>query len=72
MYPNPTTSMLNFNSIEIIKEIIVYDLLGNQVLVKNTSDNALSLDVSNLSKGMYLIKFINGENNHTIRKFIKN
>ena len=72
MYPNPTTSMLNFNSIETIKEIIVYDLLGNQVLVKNTSGNVLSLDVSNLSKGMYLIKFINGENNHTIRKFIKN
>jgi uncharacterized repeat protein (TIGR01451 family) len=72
MYPNPTTSMLNFNSIEIIKEIIVYDLLGNQVLVKNTSDNALSLDVSNLSKGMYLIKLITVENGQTTRKFIKN
>lgn len=71
MYPNPTTSMLNFNSIETIKEIIVYDLLGNQVLVKSTNGNELSLDVSNLSKGMYLVKFINAENNQTIRKFIK-
>lgn len=72
VYPNPTTTLLHFNSIEIIKEIIVYDLLGNQVLVKNNSDNALSLDVSNLSKGMYLIKFITAENSQTTRKFIKN
>jgi hypothetical protein len=72
MYPNPTTSMLYFNSIETIKEIIVYDLLGNQVLVKNNNDHALSLDVSNLSKGMYLIKFINAENSQITRKFIKN
>lgn len=72
MYPNPTTTLLHFNSIETIKEIIVYDLLGNEVLAKNNSGNEASLDVSNLSKGMYLIKFINDENSHTVRKFIKN
>lgn len=71
IYPNPTVDILYFNSNNTIKDIIVYDLLGNEILLKKVNKNQMDLDVSNLSKGLYFIKILNSDNTEHLRKFIK-
>jgi len=71
--PNPVTSNLN---IELSKSLTngnikVFDILGKQILTKKfNSNNLAQLNVSNLSKGMYILKVSSGENVQT-KRFIK-
>lgn len=67
--PNPAQNILNIQTQETIKEVSIYDILGKKVAVNQISNN--SIDISKLSKGVYLIKII-GENNKTFKsKFMK-
>ncbi|MCH2033363.1 MAG: T9SS type A sorting domain-containing protein [Tenacibaculum sp.] len=69
VYPNPTTHSLNIkiNSNTIIKTIEVFNSVGKRVTAtKNTTIN-----VSDYSKGLYLVKVTDSENNITYRKVIK-
>lgn len=55
LYPNPTKGVLSIttqNNLE--KDIQISDLLGKQVF--HTTTNNLSIDVSNLNKGVYIIQ----------------
>ncbi|WP_452224945.1 T9SS type A sorting domain-containing protein [Lacinutrix chionoecetis] len=68
MYPNPTTTQLNFssnNGIDYIN-VIVYDLTGKHVLETIVTNK---LDVTSLNSGVYLIKLIQAEK-ATIKKLI--
>jgi serine protease AprX len=71
MYPNPVKNVLNFsvpNNVEIAT-VSIFDILGKQV---NTNSQILhnSIDVSNLSNGIYFAKFAyNGQ--FLIKKFVK-
>jgi hypothetical protein len=69
IFPNPAQNILNFQTLEIIKKVSIIDLLGQEVNTNQLSTN--SLDVSNLSQGIYIIKVI-GENDKTFStKFVK-
>ena len=71
--PNPTTTILNIQLSKSLTNgtIKVFDILGKQILTKELSPNNLTqINISNLSKGMYLIKVSSGENTQT-RRFIK-
>ena len=60
VYPNPTKAILNFDGInEAPIQIAVYDVLGKQVLQKTLNTNE-TLNVSELTNGIYTIKFNNG------------
>jgi len=62
-------NILNIQTQKSIKEVSVYDLFGKKVIVDQPSTN--SLDISNLAKGVYIIKVI-GENDTTLSsKFVK-
>ncbi len=70
VYPNPTQDFLtiqNKSNIEIDK-ITVTDLSGKKVLDENNSN---SVDVQNLSKGMYILEVISGASK-AVSKFVKN
>ena len=71
VYPNPANTILNFqvkNDI-IIDSVSVTDISGKQIFKStNTIDN--TIDVSNLSSGVYFITFTS-ENNSVTKKFIK-
>jgi len=68
IYPNPASSMLNFKGhfSEAI-EVSVFDILGKEIMT-TTIDNSLTLDVSTLENGTYLLKF---KNSDTVMKFVK-
>ncbi len=71
LYPNPTNSILNFatpNNIEVT-QVALYDVLGKQV-ISNAQMMNNSLDVSNLSKGIYLIAFT-CDGQSVVKKFVK-
>lgn len=69
IFPNPIQDILNIQTNEIITEASVYDMVGKKMIVNQISIN--SIDVSNLSQGIYIIKIV-GENDKTFStKFIK-
>jgi plastocyanin len=71
--PNPVTSTLN---IRLSKNIIdgnvtIFDVLGKQILIQKINQNNLTqVNVSYLSRGMYIVKVSSSENTQT-KRFIK-
>jgi|GEM_PF-1564432 len=69
IYPNPTSDILNIQTDQKISKIEIYDTSGK--LLKSNSGNEKNIKVSELAKGLYLIKIYS--DNHIINyKFIKN
>ena len=61
VYPNPTNSQITIEGSKAeIAKLRIYDLHGQDVRslikIEESSDFRLTLDISNLRKGMYLIK----------------
>jgi len=67
LFPNPSSKILNIDATFPIAQIVVSNALGKEIM--NTT--ASSLDISNLTDGIYTIqiKFRNGF--HQIEKFLK-
>lgn len=68
LYPNPTDGIVfvemgRFNSLDVV----VYDLLGRQVIAKEISTTENSIDMTSLSSGAYIVQF-STEDNKTISK----
>ena len=70
LYPNPTSNVLNIESLGTIQTISVYNVLGQEVINKALNSTSTSLDVSSLNSGIYVVKtMIDGNVSST--KFIK-
>ncbi|NJK96892.1 MAG: T9SS type A sorting domain-containing protein [Bacteroidales bacterium] len=77
IYPVPVENILNikrdFQYSETM-ELKIFSVTGKllmQRIIDAPNGNELSIDISALSKGVYLIKFIEGNNTQTL-KFVKN
>jgi len=68
IWPNPTNKIINVNLLNntILSSVKIYDLQGN--LVSNSKEK--SINVSNLSSGLYIIRVITDEGEF-VDKFIK-
>lgn len=66
-YPNPATNSIIFNT--IVSSISIYSLDGKRVLVEKDKQE---IDVSGLSKGIYLLKGVTAEGEQFSKKLIKN
>jgi len=68
-FPNPATDVLNIRTSGSSNlSILIFDLNGKQVFCKQI--NAESIDISNLSKGIYTLK-LNDSGSITVSKFVK-
>lgn len=56
VFPNPAENIINIEASEAIKKVEFYDIQGRLVLVKITDKQQLSLEVSNLVRGSYILK----------------
>jgi hypothetical protein len=57
IYPNPASDFLYINSSNIIgKEISIYDILGNKLMLVKTESTETRLNVESLPRGVYLIR----------------
>ncbi len=66
LYPNPTTSLLNIDSYDVIEHIVIYDITGKRILQTNST----VIDVSNFNRGIYILK-ARTNNDEIIKRFIK-
>lgn len=71
IYPNPTIDQLNLSlDFEGHKYVYITNLLGQTIFQTSTDDKLLSIDMSELNKGMYFVNVQYG-NNKKIQKIIK-
>ncbi|MCH2023827.1 MAG: aryl-sulfate sulfotransferase [Saprospiraceae bacterium] len=55
-FPNPTSNIINVSASEILREITFYDLTGKNVLTKKCSAKNLTINLSLLKQGFYIVK----------------
>jgi len=60
MYPNPTSSVFTIEANDVIENVSLYNVLGQEVLVRNSNGNSVTLDVANLQTGVYVVKTMIG------------
>ncbi|WP_396142981.1 LamG-like jellyroll fold domain-containing protein [Flavobacterium sp.] len=66
IYPNPTSDNFSIEMENEVKSVEIYSIQGQKVLTSNTKD----MNVSNLSKGMYLVKIEDSNNAVSTQKLI--
>ena len=66
-YPNPASTEVTFESQTAINSIEIYDIYGQIVKQQNTNSVLFSLDINNLSNGIYLIKALSNNENQLFK-----
>ncbi|QYJ68420.1 Ig-like domain-containing protein [Flavobacterium litorale] len=70
-YPNPVNDVLNLEFSENITTVIVYNLLGQPVLERNTNGTTVQVDMTSLLAGTYIVRAASA-NKTTSFKVLKN
>lgn len=72
IYPNPASNYVVLGDIEPNANVAIYDVLGKLRLSQKATDKTLKIDVSNLTKGIYLVKIRKENDGLQLAKFVKN
>ena len=67
IYPNPANDNLFIETEMNVEEVVVFDVDGRQ---QSTVNGQQSVDVSNLSNGVYFVK-VRTENGEVVKRFVK-
>ncbi|WP_298903612.1 T9SS type A sorting domain-containing protein [uncultured Psychroserpens sp.] len=70
IYPNPSADLININTQSVIKYIDVYDLQGRRVRSLFPNLAQMTIDISNLTDGIYFIKVKTTKGEH-LEKIVK-
>lgn len=71
VYPNPTAQLLNVSSEQTIRNAVVYTMTGVEVYRQNINAAKATLNLANLVKGAYAIRFEMEDGKSAIRNVIK-
>lgn len=71
MYPNPTNGNKVFFNLSENAQVQIYNVLGKKVLSTKLNKEENTLNISALSKGVYMVK-VTTEKQTTLKKLIKN
>ena len=67
VYPNPSKNIIHITSPSVTQmTCVLYSLSGQRILEKDASTNSISIDISELKAGMYILKI-----NNQITKIVK-
>jgi hypothetical protein len=70
-YPNPAKNILNINNSKFrASSVEIYDITGHRIMSQPMNPKTTSLNVANLSEGLYIIRFKSQNETYT-SKFIK-
>ncbi len=69
--PNPSSGLIIIENLKSNSLVTVFSIEGKILLIKDINEQMNSLDIGNLSDGIYLMKIENPKNS-TIQKIIKN
>jgi hypothetical protein len=70
VFPNPTDDFLKVQAGQMMEQVSLYNIFGQEVYSKRANTENLTIDMSNLSSGMYLLRIFTG-NSSTSKKIIK-
>ena len=71
VYPNPVNDRLYIEAETEVKEVVVYDVYGRHQVTETPSHQGnMTVDVRNLSNGVYFVKVVT-ENGEVVKRFIK-
>ena len=73
VFPNPSKNKITVSGINSDSEILIFDVLGKNYKInpnKELKSGSISLNISALKAGIYIIKIVNKDNSKSI-KFIK-
>src|SRR5690606_7256126 len=70
LYPNPTTGIINLQTHKPIQDVTVYNLMGQKVSYSLNKEKT-SIDISNLSSGIYFVEVILNDKTIKRHKVIK-
>ena len=74
LYPNPTSHFVQIslpNSAEMINNVTFYDVLGKSIKTVNSiSESQLSIDISEMQKGVYFVEIQTENKTKMIKKLI--
>jgi len=62
IYPNPATDYIQINNVKNLKEVHIFNVVGNEVKTFNSAKAGQKLNISNISSGMYLVQLIDSNN----------
>ena len=60
VFPNPFKDIVHFKGFDMISNVEVYDITGKKMNVHFSGKETITLDLSNLSKGLYVLKINSG------------
>ena len=66
IYPNPATNNFTIETENDIKSVEIYSIQGQKV----STSNSKNIDVSNLSKGMYMVRIEDSNNAIATQKLV--
>lgn len=66
-YPNPVKDILNLSYDKEISDVVVFNLIGQEVMTKTINSNQSKVDMSALSAGTYLVKITADNQVQTIK-----
>lgn len=69
-FPNPVNEKITFDAISQIDQVLIFDILGRQVLEQNGSGTQMTVDLSALMAGNYIAQ-VRSENSVTGIKIVK-
>ena len=69
VYPNPTANKLYLNSRKAIKKISLFNIVGEKILSFNSDQK--EINISNFSRGIYILKIQFKDHKSLVRKIIK-
>lgn len=70
LFPNPTQNFVQINTSSENYSVMVFDLTGRQII---NAENILEIDLSEFENGIYLVRVIDKQTQHTFtEKIVKN
>jgi len=72
VYPNPTSDKIYLQSKIAIDRIVIYTMLGQEVLAMTDMEGSISIDVTELQGGVYLLNAYSVDSRQTVRVIISN
>jgi hypothetical protein len=55
-YPNPVNDVLNISYSKNVTGVVIYNIVGQEVLTQTSSSSISKVDMSSLSKGIYIVR----------------
>ncbi len=70
VFPNPTQDFVTIQSVQIIKNIQLFDLQGRMIWQQSANANNLQINMSAWANNVYLLKITTENDFHIVRKII--